>query len=276
MGRYREASRRLLAALRPAHPDFETVELGAVFAELGRSRGEALRVAQSMRGLVDEQLSMDLRVGIASNKFLARLLVSEMREGSIHCIEPAEEAGFLAPLPANRIEGVGPRTEARLAELGVHNIAEVAALGRARLWELFGAHGLRIHGLATGNDEDPVRARRYPKSLSRSITLPPVDVDDALLFDRLGELVQRLSEDLGSQGLRANRLALKIRVADQRLVTRSRRLSQPCARTSDLLEVASLLLSIGHVGTLEIRGLSVQASGLVPVGSEDAQMELFA
>ena len=170
MGRYREASRRLLAALRSVHPDFETVELGAVFAELGRSRGEALRVAQSMRGLVDEQLSMDLRVGIASNKFLARLLVSEMRESTIRCIEPEEEPGFLAPLPANRIEGVGPRTEARLAEVGAYNIAEVAALGRARLWELFGAHGLRIHGLASGNDEDPVRARRYPKSLSRSTT----------------------------------------------------------------------------------------------------------
>lgn len=275
MTRYREASRRLLTVLRSAHLDFEAFELGAVYAELGRSRSEALAVAESMRVAVREQLSMELRVGIASGKFLARLLVAEMREDGIRCVAPEEEKGFLGPLPASRIEGVGPRTEARLAEVGVHSIAEVVALGPARLRELFGSHGLRIHALACGRDREPVNARRHPKSLSRSTTLPRVDVDEVLLSQNLAELVQRLADDLASQGLRTARLALKIRFAEERRVTRSHRLAPPSARASDLLEAASLLLSRSGAGALSVRGLGVQLTQLVPVGDEDPQLDLF-
>jgi len=275
MARYREASRNLLAALRSVHPDFEPVELGAVYAELGRSRSQALAVAESMRVVVREQLAMELRVGIATGKFLARLLVVEMREDGIHCIAPDEEMGFLGPLPATRIDGVGPRTEASLADVGAHTIADVAALGPARLQEMFASHGLRVHALASGRDAEPVRARRHPKSLSRSTTLPHEDVDDAMLSQSLGELAQRLADDLASQGLLAARLALRIRFVDQRLVTRSRGLARPSARASDLLEAAAGLLARSRVGALSVRGLGVQLSRLAPVGDDDPQLDLF-
>lgn len=275
MARYREASRRLFATLRSVLPDFEMVELGALYAELGQSRVQAVGIAESMREVVSDELSMELRVGIATGKFLSRLLVAEMREDGIRCIEPEEEAGFLAPLPATRIEGVGPRTEARLAEVGAHTISQVAALGRLRLQEMFGSHGLRIDALANGGDGEPVRGRRHPKSLSRFTTLPPVDVDDTLLSQSLSELAQRLAEDLASQGLCAERLALRVRFADQRLVTRSRKLAPPSARASDLLEVAMLLLAHHRIGALSVRGLGVQVSRLAPAGEPDPQLDLF-
>ena len=275
MRRYREASRRLHVALRSAHPDFEPFELGAVFAELGRSRPEALRVAEAMREVVRGDLSMELRVGIASGKFLARLLAAEMREEGVREIAPGEERAFLAALPASRIDGGGPKTEARLAAVGARDIAEVAALGRARLEEMFGSHGLRIHALASGSDDERVRARSHPKSLSRSTTLGELDVDVDQLSQSLGELTQRLAKDLGGQGLSATKLALRVRFGDQRVVTRSRRLAQPCARASELLEAASLLLSRTPAGPQRVRGLGVQLSGLVQAGEEDAQLDLF-
>ncbi|MGE4649463.1 MAG: hypothetical protein AAEJ53_01125 [Myxococcota bacterium] len=275
MRRYREASRRLHVALRSAYPDFEPFELGAVFAELGRSRPEALRVAEAMREVVRNELSMELRVGIASGKFLARLLAAEMQQGGVREIEPGDERGFLGALPASRIDGVGPKTEARLAEAGAHDIAGVAALGRERLEELFGSHGLRIHALATGSDDERVRARSYPKSLSRSTTLGRLDADVEQLSQSLGELTQRLAKDLGRQGLSATKLALRVRFGDQRVVTRSRRLAQPCAGASDLLESASLLLARIPAGSNRVHGLGVQLSGLVQDGAGDAQLDLF-
>lgn len=274
MSRYREVSRRLLTVLRSVHPALEPFGLGGAYADL-TGLPEAGTVGPAMHRAVQESLGLPLRVGLASGKFLARLAAESIDGDGVARVPSDGEAGFLAPLPAARLEGVGRKTAATLAELGAHTIGEVAALGRARLEELLGTHGARIHAFASGRDDEPVRAARHPQSLSRESTLRGEPLDVALLADQIGGLAQQLEEELRRQGLAGSRVSLKLRFADQATTTRTRTLPGPTARAADLREVGLALLGRTQAGARPVRALGLQVSLLSPAGGADRQLDLF-
>lgn len=276
MRHYREVSRRLMIALRRVHSRLEPFGLSAAYADCGGAAGRDEAVASAMCETVRDELGLPLRIGLASGKFLARLAAQELGDAGIRRIPSGEEHGFLAPLEVTRLDGVGRKTAATLAEIGVHCIADVVALGRARLEELFGTHGVRIYGYATGRDDELVRAARHPASLSRESTVRGEPLDLAVLLEQLAGLAQQLEEDLGRQQLAAGRVALRVRYADPGTATRSRTLSAPVSRASDLLPTIEQLLRRTQAGARPVRGLGLQLSGLVPAGEGDRQLDLFS
>src|SRR5262249_43375193 len=189
-------------------------------------------------------------------------------------VPPGGEAAFLAPLPAARLDGVGRKTAAALAEMGGLTIGDVVRLGRERLQTAFGPHGLRIYACAKGTDAEPVRAARHPKSLSRESTLPGEPIDVPALGDQLAGLPQQLEEELGRRGLAASRVAVKIRYADQGTTTGSATLPRPTAAAADLWEAARRLLDRTQAGARPARGLGIQLSRLAPAGESDRQLDL--
>jgi DNA polymerase-4 len=274
MTRYREVSRGLLAALRRALPPLEPFGLGGAYADLsgrhdGETRGEAL--CESVR----EQFGLPLRVGIASRKLLARLAAQELPESGVRSIRPGDEEAFLAPLPVTRLDGVGRKTAATLAELGAQRIGDVAALGRDRLQEVFGSHGLRIHAYATGSEDEPLRPERHARSLSRESTVRSEARDLTVLAEHLAGLTAHLEGELARQGLAAGRVTLKLRFADQGVTTRTRTLGQPVATARALLEVAQEQLGRTQAGAREVRGIGLQLAALVAVEERDRQLGLF-
>jgi len=126
----------------------EPFGLGAAFLE-GAPGSDPEALAARLRQRVGEETGLPLRVGIATGKFLARLAAEEAGAGGVRQVAPGTEAEFLAPLAMTRLEGVGRKTAAILAELGARTIGDVARLGRDRLEEAFGTHGLRIFSLAS-------------------------------------------------------------------------------------------------------------------------------
>ena len=275
MPRYREVSRRLFAELRRRFGALEPFGLGGGYLELGADDGATGFVADALRRVVSEDLGLPLRVGAASSKFLARLAASEAGGAGVCRVAEGSETAFLHPLPATRLEGVGRKTAARLAELGARTIGEVVGLGRERLEEAFGAHGLRIFAGASGMDEGPVRALRHPQSLSRQATLPGENIDLIVLGEHLQQLAQDLEAELRQQALTAAKVALRVRYTDRGTATPSQTLAIPVATAADIQAVALRLLERTQAGARAVRGLGIQLGKLTAAADSDRQLDLF-
>lgn len=274
MHRYREVSRRLFAGLRRGFEQLEPSGLSAAYFDVTGAGRAPEAIAEALRGGVAADLGLSLRVGAASGKFLARLAAEESDAGGIRRLRPDEEQAFLAPLPVDRLEGVGQKTATALAEMGAQRIGEVVALGRDRLQSALGTNGLRIHAFASGVDDRPVRAARHPQSLSREATLGE-SLDLAVLRAQLQDLAQLLEAELQSQGLGAGRVALKLRFQDRVVTTRSQTLPQPVVRASDIHGIVEQLLELTEAGSRPARGVGIQLSRLRRGTEADRQLDLF-
>jgi nucleotidyltransferase/DNA polymerase involved in DNA repair len=274
MGLYRQVSRRLLACLRQVAGRVEPFGLGAAYLEAGAGGDAPEALAERLAARVRAELSLPLRIGIAGGKLVARLAAEEAGEG-VRRVPPGEEAAFLRPLPVTRLEGVGRKTAAALAELGVQTVGDVVELGRERLEEAFGTHGLRIFALACAEDHAPLRAARHPQSMSRESTLAGEGRDRAVLADQLLDLARHLEAELARQALSAGRVALKLRYADHGVHTRSEVVNRPLRGAAEIQRSVLRLLDRTDAGSRPLRGLCIQLGKLAPAAEADRQLDLF-
>ena len=278
MPRYRDVSRRFFACLRRVLARPEPLGLAAAYFDLTSEPDPPRKLVERARELVESELSLPLRAGLASGKFLARLVVNQPEAKSLAVVEPGMEATFLGELEVTVLEGVGPRTEETLAELGAETVRDVAGLGRDRLEEALGVHGVRIHALATGVDDSLVKGVAHPKSVSREATLRTGADDGAdriVLSEQIHDLARQLEAELRVQGLAANKITLKLRFADQTLTTRSATLDSPVSLADDLQRAASRLLERTPVGSTRVRGLGIQLAKLSLEDQTSHQLDLF-
>jgi DNA polymerase-4 len=276
MALYREASRRLFACLRRGFERLEPFGLGAAYFELSGAREAPEAIAARLLAQVADELGLPLRAGIASGKFVARLAAEESGPAAVRRIVAGGEAAFLGPLPVARLEGVGRKTAATLATLGTHTIGDAVALGRERLEEAFGSHGLRIYALANAADDAPVRAARHAQSLSREVTVRGEALDHEVLVEHLQDLARHLAAELQQQGLCTARIALKVRYVDQGSHTPSQALSAPATAAAELQEAALRLLERTQAGSRPLRVLGIQLSKLAPAAETHRQLDLFS
>lgn len=275
MPHYREISRRLIALLRGVVPRLEPFGLGGAYFEVSPEDADSDAFAETLRTRVRQGLHLPTRVGVASAKFLARLAAQEVAEDGVHRVASGDEQSFLAPLPVTRLDGVGRKTAATLAELGAQSIGDLRALGRDRLQEVFGTHGLRIYAYATASDDEPVRAARHPQSVSRESTVRAEALDVGMLVEQLSGLTQDLERELVRQGLAAGRITLKLRFAEQGTTTRTLTVPDPVCAAARLLGIAQDLLDRTQAGARPVRGIGLQLSALIPAAESDRQLTLF-
>jgi DNA polymerase-4 len=275
MARYRAVSRQLFAQLRQEFDRLEPLGLGAAYFDLTGVPAAPEEIARRMQSGVERLLHLPLRVGIGTGRMVARLAAEEAGPGGMRRILPGSEPRFLSELPATRIEGVGTKTAATLAELGAHTIGEVADLGGERLEEALGTHGLRILAFAEGRDERPVRGTQHPLSISREATVKEGSLDLQAIGERLQSLAQRIADELELQGLYGVRVALKLRFSDQTTATRSLTLGEPTSAAAEIHRAALVLLERAEAGGRVVRSLGLQLAGLQRQAAGGPQLELF-
>jgi DNA polymerase-4 len=276
MVRYREVSRQWFAWLRRGVERLEASGLGAAFFDLTLQSDPPDEIAKRLQALVQRELGLPIRAGIGSGKMIARFAAEEAGERGIRRIAAGDERSFLAPFPASRLEGVGEKTTAVLAELGARTIGEVAAIPPERLEAVLGPRGLLIGALAAGRDERPVRTSGPPQSVSRESGVRGGTRDLGVLGDHVQELAQNLAAELARQGLLAVRVALKLDFADQAAVTRSLTLPDATAAAAEILAAALRLLERTDAGHRPVTRLRVQLAELQFLGAEDRQLDLFS
>jgi len=216
-------------------PLVEPLSLDEAFLDVSgglRLHGPGAVIAQTIRRRVWEELQLRCSVGVAPNKFLAKLASVAAKpvaspegvhdgKGVVEVL-PGQELAFLHPLPVQALWGVGPATLERLRGLGVHTVADLAELDEAGLVAAVGAaHGRHLYGLAWGVDDRPVEPDREMKSIGHEETF----VSDRHTTEELLRELVRLSDAVAARvrehGGVARTLTLKVRFAGFETITRS-------------------------------------------------------
>jgi len=171
MGRYEALSRCVFRALEEFTPLVEPISIDEAFLDLtGTERlwGEAALAARKIKARVREATGgLTASVGVAPNKFLAKVASDLEKPDGLVIVPGGREAEFLAPLPVEKLWGVGPRTAERLHALGLRRIGELQAYPEASLCSNLGVElGRHLFRLGRGLDERPVE----PGSLAVSVS----------------------------------------------------------------------------------------------------------
>lgn len=276
MRSYREVAESLRGCLRAVLDALEPDGLAAAFLDATALPGDPLALGAALRDRVRGELALDLRVGIAPARFVAQLAAREAGDAGVRRIRPGEESDFLAPLPVDRLPGVGPRAVAALSRVGAPTIGQAARLGRERLEAMLGNRGLRILDYARGHDPRGVRPVRHPRSASQEMTFDEPQDDRGALAEAVQGLARGVEESLRRYGLAARRVGVKVRFCEGPVATRTRTAERAVAAAPDLAELALSLLARTDAGTRPVRGLGLTATQLSRTREVDRQLDLFS
>src|SRR2546423_1955125 len=234
---YREAAKSVFGILDRYSPVIEPIALDEAYLDLtGEDAllGPADRVGLRLRDEVKSRCGLDLSIGVASCKLVAKVASELRKPRGLVVVPPGTEAAFLAPLPLGKLPGCGPATAVRLERVGVRTIGDLAALPDLLLGELFGQYGRLLGAHARGVDPSPVLPPGYPKSISREVTFDR-DVREAgkVRATALG-LLQDVAHSLRAHRLSARTVVLKIRYQPFDTLSRQATLPFPTDRDDQL------------------------------------------
>lgn len=275
----REYSGRLRAAVRQQVAALEGEGLSGFYFEAPRDRSEALELFDRLKARVAEKTGLPIRMGVAPVRFAARMAAEDLPASQARVIDEGSFETFLLQQPLERFPGVGPKTAARLAELGARDVPGLRSLGRERLEILLGNHGRSLWLLASGEDPKPLRVRRHPATLSRERSLVAGTGGPHAIERVLEEDLEKLSESLSAalvrEGLVAGRIALRLTFEGARTVTRSQTFSTSIMRAGELAAAARGLMERIELEGEGVRKLALVLAGLDLKGAEDRQLDLF-
>ena len=274
--RYRAVSRHIFSILARFSPTVEPLSIDEGFLDLtGMERlMESPRAyGETLKRTIYEETGLRASVGIAPNKFLAKLASDLEKPDGLVVIRPEDAEKILAPLPVSRIFGVGKKTEARLAAMGFRTIGQLAAADRRKLSAALGERmAAQLIALAHGRDDRPVEPVRAAQSIGREETFEK----DLRAREEAERALLSLSEEVGwrlrREGLSARTITLKLRLASFDTFTRSKTFPDPLSYDEDIFAAAQTLFREFPLTPGQgVRLLGVSASNL----ATDAEVSLF-
>ncbi|MDF1501254.1 MAG: DNA polymerase IV [Anaerolineales bacterium] len=269
---YSEQSRKVMAILREKAPLMQQISIDEAFLDVTGVSDSGASIARRLQARILDEYQLPTSWGIASNKLVAKIATEVGKPAGLVQVPPGEEAGFLAPLGVRMLWGVGPKTQERLAEIGVKTIGDLAALHPDLLRQRFGEHGLELASRARGEDERPVVEEHDPRSISAERTFSEDIVDPVEIQQKVLRLSEQVARRLRKEERMGWTVKLKLRWPDFETITRQTKLRQPTDRVPEIFGTALALLDQAWQGGRSIRLIGVGVSDLVePV----RQLELF-
>jgi len=280
ISKYVEVSRQIHDIFARYTPVIEPLSLDEAFLDVTDSErlfGSALNIATAIKQNVREELKLVVSVGVASNKFIAKIASDIKKPDGLVVVAPGQEQAFLDPLPVSRIWGIGKQTNAALAKYGIETIAQLRSYPLSFLAQQFGKQGGHIWDLAHGRDPRRVTPDREAKSISHERTFAEDIQSREILLQQLSDLCEQVAWRLRHENLRARGVQLKIRFADFSLITRARRLGQASNSTDLLWHCAKQLFVKEEKNWRQaIRLIGIGATELIEQQQADAlQSDLF-
>ena len=275
--RYSEVSEKVMEIFRDVTPHVEPISLDEAFLDVtGAQRllGTGREIATMIRAKVEQEQGITCSVGIAHNKFIAKLASQHCKPNGMLEIPEDRILTFLHPLPASAIWGVGPKTNEQLEKLGLRTVGEIAHTPRSTLIRALGeATGASLYELSWGRDYRDVVTDEPEKSISAAETFAS-DIDDPeeILREFL-RLCEKATLRMRSAGFCAKTISIKVRFADFKTITRSKTLDQPISGTQESFEIAKQLYLALKIERARIRLVGVALEGLIP--EEDAPEQLL-
>jgi DNA polymerase IV len=246
MAKYIQVGRQIKSLMHDLTPLVEPVSIDEAFLDLTgcegvHGAGAALTLARLARK-IETEIGVTVSIGLSDCKFLAKFASDLDKPRGYSIVERSEAMALLAPLPVNRIWGVGKAAQARLNNAGLRLIGDIQALDQATILARHGAEGGRLWRLARGIDERRVTPERETKSISSETTFDVDTADKEQLIRTLLALCERVAARLKKERLACKSVTLKLRTADFKLRTRARSGFEPTQLATRLFLVARSLL----------------------------------
>ncbi len=239
--RYVEVSRQIQTIFQNYTPEVEPLSLDEAFLDVTGSQalfGSAEQIGQTIKFEIKSQTGLTASVGVAPNKFLAKLASDLEKPDGFVIITEQTKQSILDPLPVTRIWGIGKVTAQRLNQIGIITVLQLRTAPRDKLVRILGNQTEEILQLARGIDHRPVVSQTEAKSLSAEETFAN-DIDDKeTLKQILVHQVEEVSQRLRAEKLQCRTITLKFRYDDFRTITRSVTLNQSTHITDLLLQEA--------------------------------------
>ncbi len=291
MKKYAAVSREVHACFLDFTDQVEPLALDESFLDINVSvalLGAPLEIGRRLKQKVKERTGLNVSVGIAPNKLVAKIACSRGKPDGLLLVEPDQVEALLAPLPVRAMYGIGPKAEERLVTRGMTTLGHVVRASSRELAAALGDHAEAIRARARGEDDRPVVTERAPKSIGEESTFPD-DVTDA---ERIAGALTAHAEAVAARARRAGcvgrTVTLRVKLSRKNKLgsgpisphelfpslTRQVRLPRPSA---DGAEIRKAALSLWHKLALgeAVRLLGVSLSNLESADS-GSQLDLFA
>ena len=264
MSRYAEVSAQVFGIFRRYTPLVQGLSLDEAFLDVTASRslfGDGRVIARRIKDEIRGELGLTASAGVARSKFVAKI-ASDLEKPDGLVVVPEDVAAFLAPMPIERMWGIGAKTAPRLRALGYATLGDLARARTNELERALGTWGTQVARLARGEDDREVDPSGQAKTIGaeqtyeRDLTARD-DIERTLLVH-----AERIAQRLVEEGLSARIVVVKLKYADFTLRTRRTTLAEPVMDATSIHEAARRLLSEFPPRRDGVRLTGVSAAGL--------------
>jgi len=271
-GNYGEMSEKVMQRLNDLSPLVEQISIDEAFVDISDIREAPETIARRLQKRVNDEIDLPCSVGVAANKLVAKIATEvgkktaqkDQPPNAVTIVPPGTEAAFLEPLSTSMLWGVGPKTAAKLAGVGIKTIGDIARHPEADLMRWFGENGRELRRRACGVDDSPVFTSHEVKSISQETTFAQDVRDDRLLANTLRRLSAEVGHRLRKAGIAGTTVKIKLRWPDFTSLTRQITMPQPTDQDEEIYHLALDLLGKVRAKGKAVRLIGVGVSGLGP------------
>jgi DNA polymerase-4 len=276
---YQRLGDAAIAVLGDFTPAVERISIDEAFADVSGSLrliGPPHEIAATVRRRVRDELGLAISIGVARTKHLAKIASQVAKPDGLVVVDPKTELEFLHALPVELIWGVGPVTQARLAEMGVTTIGQLAQTSPKTVQRLLGqAAGTKLVALAWNQDPRGVITHRRAHSAGAQSAVGRKPASERIYRPILTHLADRVASRLRAKARPGRTVTVRVRFADLRSVTRAITLAAPVSSTTTLAEIATDLVRAVLREHPEERTISLLGISVSHLGAESTlQLEL--
>ena len=271
---YSQTFKNIVREIAPVVEDRGVDEIYIDFTDVpGGQRDGGKALARLIQKTITDNTGLTCSIGVAPNKLLAKMASELNKPNGISILYPEDVQNKIWPLACRKINGIGPKAEAKLQAHGIHSIADLASKDVAWLQQQFGkSYGVWLHEASHGHDDRPVVTESEPVSMSRETTFEKdlhVVNDRAALGEIFTRLCQQVAADLQRKGYVGKTIGIKIRFDNFQSVTRDQTMDHYTANPTDIRKIGGLCLKRVDMKR-RLRLLGVRVGALVKADSHEA------
>ena len=274
MGRYQEISRQIQDIFPQFSPVVEPLSIDEAFLDMSGCEHfypGLEEMGQSLKERIRKETGLTASIGIAPNKFLAKLASDWKKPDGLFILHPDDVSSFLPDLPVGRLWGVGKKSEAVLHNLHLYHVRDVLPHSLSWLQEKLGtALGSQVYHLSRGLDDRPVVPETDAQSIGHEITFAEDQESISFLRQQLAQMGEKVGWRLREQRLYARTVSIKVRFFDFRTITRSHTLNYSFNDDDTIFREALHLLEQIKLQPVRLLGVAVSTF------SAGAQLSLFS
>jgi DNA polymerase IV (DinB-like DNA polymerase) len=278
---YDAISNRIMNIFRTYATAIEQVSVDEAYLDVTEqvegSYEKAKYYALKIKADVKTQVGITFTIGVGPNKLVAKIACDSQKPDGLTIVKPDEAEAFLAPLPVDRLMGVGKKTTVRMEQMGIKTISNLAKYDCQHLVEVFGkAMGIYFHTAANAIDNEPVQEQGEAESISKIGTLKQDTHDISFILQKTDELTEYVYKEVAAKGYSYKTISIYVVNVDLSSKTRAVTLEQPAKDKETILRnVKALFEKFLGESPIEIRRVGVKVSAFSKEEPKQKQLSFF-